>query len=198
MIDMFSETKTFIVSLGTEILKEKGEVAYNERKIKDELTDYTNREFIKFENIDRNYEIDFENLRVYIIEELIEDFRESLFGDIDKRERKRESIMERLYSYAQADSLEKKQYVKKILLNAYTIIQNYYETYIIKSGDLYLANKIVDEIHKDVKQQKAELVDALSKNISFAHNSQPDILMVQHGDKNQQIGQVDNLIINND
>ena len=127
MIDMLSETKNFIVSIGTEILKEKGEVAYNERNIKDELTNYTDRELINYENIDRNCEIDFESLRIYIIEELIVDFRQSLFGDIDKRERTKESIIERLYSYTQADSIEQKQYVTKIFINAYTIIQNYYE-----------------------------------------------------------------------
>lgn len=198
MIDMLSETKSFIVSIGIEALKEKGEVAYNERKIKDELTDYTNREYINFENIDRNCEIDFENLRVYIIEELIEEFRESLFGDINKRERTKESIIERLYAYVQANSLEKKQYVEKIFSNAYTIIQNYYETYMIKHSDLYLAKKVVDDIHEDIKQQNIELVESLSKNISFVQNQQPDTLMVQYSDKSQQIGQVGNLIINND
>ena len=151
-MDLFGEAKDFIVSIGTEILKEKGEVAYNERKIKNELTEYTNRELKNFENIDRNREIDFENLKVYIIEKLIGDFRESLYGDIDKREQRKKSILECLYACAQADSYEKKQYVEKIFINAYVIIENYYDKYIVKSENIYLATKIVDDVHKDIKK----------------------------------------------
>ena len=197
MLDLLGEAKDFIVSIGTETLKEKGEIAYNERKIKSELMDYTNRELKNFENIDRNYEIDFENLKVYIIEKLIGDFRESLYGDIDKREQRKKSILECLYSCVQADSYEKKQYVEKIFFNAYAIIENYYDTYIVKSEYVYLANKIVDDVHKDVKKY-LELVDSSLKGISPERNQQPNISMVQYGDKNQQIGQVSSLIINND
>ena len=188
MVDLLGEAKDFIVSIGTETLKEKGEIAYNERKIKSELMDYTNRELKNFENIDRNYEIDFENLKVYIIEKLIGDFRESLYGDIDKREQRKKSILECLYSCVQADSYEKKQYVEKIFFNAYAIIENYYDTYIV--------NKIVDDVHKDVKKY-LELVDSSLKDISQERNQQPNISMVQYGDKNQQIGQVSTLIVNN-
>lgn len=197
MVDLLGEAKDFIVSIGTETLKEKGEIAYNERKIKCELMDYTNRELKNFENIDRNYEIDFENLKVYIIEKLIGDFRESLYGDIDKREQRKKSILECLYSCVQADSYEKKQYVEKIFFNAYAIIENYYDTYIVKSEYVYLANKIVDDVHKDVKKY-LELVDSSLKDISSERNQQPNISMVQYGGKNQQIGQVSSLIINND
>lgn len=196
MVDLLGEAKDFIVSIGTETLKEKGEIAYNERKIKSELMDYTNRELKNFENIDRNYEIDFENLKVYIIEKLIGDFRESLYGDIDKREQRKKSILECLYSCVQADSYEKKQYVEKIFFNAYAIIENYYDTYIVKSEYVYLANKIVDDVHKDVKKY-LELVDSSLKDISQERNQQPNISMVQYGDKNQQIGQVSALIVNN-
>lgn len=197
MVDLLAEAKDFIVSIGTETLKEKGEIAYNERKIKSELMDYTNRELKNFENIDRNYEIDFENLKVYIIEKLIGDFRESLYGDIDKREQRKKSILECLYSCVQADSYEKKQYVEKIFFNAYAIIENYYDTYIVKSEYVYLANKIVDDVHKDVKKY-LELVNSSLKDISPEQKQQPNISMVQKGDKNQQIGQVSSLIINND
>ncbi|MDE6530292.1 MAG: hypothetical protein K2K96_05895 [Lachnospiraceae bacterium] len=197
MVDLIGEAKDFIVSIGTETLKEKGEIAYNERKIKSELMDYTNRELKNFENIDRNYEIDFENLKVYIIEKLIGDFRESLYGDIDKREQRKKSILECLYSCVQADSYEKKQYVEKIFFNAYAIIENYYDTYIVKSEYVYLANKIVDDVHKDVKKY-LELVDSSLKGISPERNQQSNISMVQYGDKNQQIGQISSLIINND
>ena len=196
MVDLLGEAKDFIVSIGTETLKEKGEIAYNERKIKSELMDYTNRELKNFENIDRNYEIDFENIKVYIIEKLIGDFRESLYGDIDKREQRKKSILECLYSCVQADSYEKKQYVEKIFFNAYAIIENYYDTYIVKSEYVYLANKIVDDVHKDVKKY-LELVDSSLKDISQERNQQPNISMVQYGDKNQQIGQVSTLIVNN-
>ncbi len=197
MVDLLAEAKDFIVSIGTETLKEKGEIAYNERKIKSELMDYTNRELKNFENVDRNYEIDFENLKVYIIEKLIGDFRESLYGDIDKREQRKKSILECLYSCVQADSYEKKQYVEKIFFNAYAIIENYYDTYIVKSEYVYLANKIVDDVHKDVKKY-LELVNSSLKDISPEQKQQPNISMVQYGDKNQQIGQVSSLIINND
>lgn len=103
-MDLLGEAKDFIVSIGTETLKEKGEKAYNEKKIKSDLIDYINRELKNFECIDINYEIDFENLKKYIIENLIADFRESLYGDIEKREQRKESILECLCSYAKADS----------------------------------------------------------------------------------------------
>ena len=77
MTDIFNEAKDFIVSIGTETLKEKGENIYNEKKIQNELMDYTDRELMHFENIDRNREIDIGGLKQYIIEKLIEDFRDS-------------------------------------------------------------------------------------------------------------------------
>jgi len=196
MKDKFGLTKDFIVSIGTEALKEKGEIVYNERKIKNELLDYTNRELTNFENIDRNCEFDFEKLKKYIIEELIEDFRKSLYGDIDKRECEKESIIQCLYSYVEANNREKKQYVERIFLNAYAIIENYYETHIVKSENMYLANKIVDDIHKDMKQC-FDVTNSLVKNFTSSQNNQANISMVQCGDKNQQIGQVTNLTINN-
>lgn len=196
-MDLLGEAKDFIVSIGTETLKEKGEKAYNEKKIKSDLIDYINRELKNFECIDINYEIDFENLKKYIIENLIADFRESLYGDIEKREQRKESILECLCSYAKADSYEKKQYVKNIFLNAYNIIQNYYDRCIVKLENVYLANKIVDDVHKDIKKC-LELVNSLPNDASPVQNLSPNISMVQHGDKNQQIGQVSNLIINND
>ncbi len=196
-MDFLDGAKDFIVSIGTETLKEKGEVAYNERKIKNELVDYTNRELRNFENVDRNFEIDFENLKTYIIEKLIIDFRESLYGDIDKREQRKNNILECLYSCVQADSYEKKQYVKKIFINAYAIIENYYNTYIVKSECLYLANRIVDDVHKDI-ERCLEFASSLPKNNTYESNQHHNISMVQYGDKNQQIGQVTNLVINND
>ena len=173
-MDLLGEAKDFIVSIGTETLKEKGEKAYNEKKIKSDLIDYINS-----------------------IENLIADFRESLYGDIEKREQRKESILECLCSYAKADSYEKKQYVKNIFLNAYNIIQNYYDRCIVKLENVYLANKIVDDVHKDIKKC-LELVNSLPNDASPVQNLSPNISMVQHGDKNQQIGQVSNLIINND
>lgn len=196
MIELLGEAKDFIVSIGTETLKEKGEVVYNERKIKNELMDYTNRELKNYENIDRNCEIDFENLRVYIIEKLLGDFRESLYGDIDKREQRKRNMLECLYSCVQADSYKKKQYVERLFLNACAIIENYYDTYIVKSEYVYLANKIVDDVHKDMKKC-LEIAGSLSKDASSVQSQQPDISMIQHGDKSQQIGKVSKLIINN-
>ena len=43
-MDLLGEAKDFIVSIGTETLKEKGEKAYNEKKIKSDLIDYISRE----------------------------------------------------------------------------------------------------------------------------------------------------------
>lgn len=197
MVDLLDEVKDFIVSIGTETLKKNGEETYNERQIRNELLNYTNRELKNFENIDRNYEIDFENLKVYIVEKLIGYFRESIYGDIDKKEQKKKNILECLYSCVQADSYEKKQYVEKIFFNAYAIIENYYNTYIIKSEYAYLANRIVDDVHKDMKKC-LDLVGSIQKDTSQAQNQQPNISMIQYGDKNQQIGQVSNLVINND
>lgn len=196
MTDIFNEAKDFIVSIGTETLKEKGENIYNEKKIQNELMDYTDRELMHFENIDRNREIDIGGLKQYIIEKLIEDFRDSLYGDIEERERKKTSILECLYSYVQADNQEKKQYVNQIFLNAYTIIEKYYETNILNSESIYLAKKIVDDIHQDIKQC-LDVVNSLQKDIS-AQTQQTNIFMIQHGEKNRQFGQVTNLTINNE
>lgn len=195
MADIVSEVKDLIVSIGTETLKEKGENLYNEKKIQNELMEYTNRELIHFENIDRNREIDIERLKKYIIEKLIEDFRNSLYGNIEEREQKKVSILECLYSYVQANNNEKKQYVNQIFLNAYTIIEKYYETHIVKSENIYLAKKIVDDVHKDMKQC-LDTINSLQKEIS-TQDHQAGIFMIQSGDKNQQIGQVTTLTINN-
>lgn len=128
MTDIFNEAKDFIVSIGTETLKEKGENIYNEKKIQNELMDYTDRELMHFENIDRNREIDIGGLKQYIIEKLIEDFRDSLYGDIEERERKKTSILECLYSYVQADNQEKKQYVNQILAEKHMVYHCYIKT----------------------------------------------------------------------
>lgn len=193
---MFDKAKDFIVSIGTETLKKKGEVLYDERRIKNELMDYTDRELVNFENIDKDCEIDFENLKVYIIEKLIGDFRKSLYGDIDQREQRKKGMLECLYACVQANDCKKKQYVEKIFLNAYAIIENYYETYIVASENIYLANKIVNDIHKDMKKC-IDVVNSLAEDSYFAQNQQPNISMVQYGNNNQQIGQTTNLTINN-
>lgn len=95
-----------------------------------------------------------------------------------------------------ADSSEKKQYVETIFFNAYRIIENYYETQMVRAEDMYLANKIVDAVHKDIQQSLAASIP--SESISSPKNCQPQISMVQYGDKSQQIGQVSNLTIIND
>lgn len=196
MNGILNETRELIAAVGTEALKEKGEVAYNERKIKSELTDYADRELRNFENIDRNYEIDFESLKVYMTEKLMGNFKEALYGESETREQRKDSMLESLYSYVQADTYEKKQYVKKIFVNACKIIESYYETHILKSENLYLANKIADDLRKDI-QKCADVTASLSKDIASVQNKQPAVSMVQHGDHNTQIGQVSSLTINN-
>lgn len=197
MMNLLDEIKDLIVSIGTETLKEKGEVLYNEKLMKNELVAYTDRELERFENIDRTCEIDFEKLKVYIIENLIGEFRESLYGDSEKREQKKKSMLERLYFFAQADSYKKRRYVEKIFSNAYDIIENYYYTNIVKAEYVYLANKIVDDVHEDMKRC-LEHLKSESQDVSSVQNQLPTISMTQYGEKNQQIGQVVNLIINNE
>lgn len=196
MAGNINETLNFIASIGAEALKEKGTNIYNEQKIKKELMVFTDKESMHFEKIDRNCEFDFENLRTYIIENLIGDFRQALYGDNNKRRQLKESMLECLYSHVQADSFEKKQYVEAIFLNAYKIIERYYETQMIKAEDMYLANKVVDAVHKDIQQSLAGSIP--SESISSPKICQPQISMVQYGDKSQQIGQVSNLTIIND
>lgn len=197
MVNFLGEIKDFIVSVGTETLKEKGKTIYNEKQIKNELVAYTDRELKKFENIDRTCEIDFEKLKIFIIKNLIGEFRETLYGDGKKREQRKKSMLERLYFYAQADSYKKRKYVEKIFFNAYDIIENYYYTYIVKAEYVYLANKIVDDVHEDMKRC-LEHLKSESQDVSSVQNQLPTISMTQYGEKNQQIGQVVNLKINNE
>jgi len=196
MADMFNEVKEFVVAVGTEALKERGEKVYNEKKIKNELMKYAGSELKNFENIDRNCEIDFGYLKVYLTERLMGDFKEALYGESDIREQRKASILERLYSCTQADTNEKKQYVSRIFMNACDIIEKYYETQVIKFESLYLANKVTDEIHRDIKQCTDATV-SLSEKISSLQDKQPAVSMAQYGNNNQQIGQVSSLTINN-
>ena len=196
MNNVFDNIQDFIVSIGMEALRKKGEILYSEKKIKNELIEYVGREMETFEDIDRIYEIDFDSLKIYFIDRFIEDFRQSLYGDIKRREQKSASIIDYLCSYVHADSPAKRKYVQQVLEGAFTIINKYYETYILQSENLYLANKIVDEIHQDIVQSMEHKDEILKRNPS-KQNAACNISMNQYGERNQQIGQVTSLTINN-
>lgn len=196
MNNVLDNIQDFIVSIGMEALKKNGEVLYNEKKIKNELIEYVGREMEIFEDIDRIYEIDFDSLKIYFIERFIEDFRQSLYGDIKRREQKSASIIDYLCSYVHADSPAKREYVQRVLEGAFKIIKNYYEIHIVQSENLYLANKIVDEIHQDIVQSMEHKDEILKRN-SSKQNAGCNISMNQYGERNQQIGQVTRLTINN-
>lgn len=193
-MSFINDIQDVIVSTGFEVLKEKGQLKYNDHIIKNELEEYVKREFDNFETVDLDKEIDFENMRIYIIEELLDSFKKCLFGNVNEREQSKKNTIKHLCSYAHADTKEKRQYVENIFTTACKIINHYYETRIIKTEDLYLADKIVDEIHKDLENG---FKDALSqKTVLPTQNEQPAISMVQYGDNSHQIEHVSRLTIN--
>lgn len=158
--------KDFIVSLGTDILKEHGNEKYNEQTIKKELKKYIELQFSDYVKTDRDKEIDFESLYQYISKEFIEDFRECLYGKTIQREQKLDTIILCLCEKVSADTELKKEYVTNIVKNAYTIISYFYETKIIDSKSLYLANRIVEDVSGEVRNDLNKIGETITNDVT--------------------------------
>ena len=163
MLNMKEEFQNIVISIGTDVLMENGKKNYNEKKIREELREYISMQSFNFEFVDKDIEIDFESLRAYFSHNLIKNFKECLLGERAQREQKLDSIIACLCERVQANTTKKKDYVAYIVQSAYQIISYFYETKIISSEDLYLTNKVIDSVNKDMTKQFDNLNSSLAE-----------------------------------
>lgn len=116
----------FVAEMGFNTMVHKFKNKMSDKELKERIQLYVDRQEKIHEISTYQQEIDFQGLMDYIQGSMMVDIQTRLFGNREERRVARENISNKALAYSQADTIEAKKYVKKVLCTTCDILREFY------------------------------------------------------------------------
>lgn len=152
----------YVAVLGLDAVKERVHKKFDEKKLREELISYIERQRKYNEMCSLAEEIDFQGLVEYIQDSLLDQTGVRIFDpNRKKRGQARQEIVDSAISFSQANTDEAKYRVSKSISICLDIIRGFYEEHHLSVKDYLLADMIVDAVVEEVHEAQITTVEAV-------------------------------------
>ena len=153
-----------VIDLGLAVVKDRAIDAVQQKKVKNEIRAFMEREAKYNEYASREEEIDFEGLYNYVTNHLVEDVKVRLFGRASERLAATQMIIAKSVYYAKTKTPRSAQRVKKLILKAIEILSRFYRIRVNRDL-LFISSEIVDSIEEISANQHKEQASIIANTI---------------------------------
>ena len=164
----------FAVNLGVEIAKDKITDVSVEKQVRQQLTEYLEKQKKLNESIGLEEEIDFEELYQYITQNMMDDIKKRFWGEKHERRQARETIIQKACSFASSNTKLSIKRVMKIVSDVTDILSNYYRNKTNKEL-LFVKGEIEDtvieqgeETRRLVKEETKQLKEVITSETTMS------------------------------
>lgn len=157
----------FMITLGSNFIKEKCEDKRLQEKMRLRLAEYIDRKRKENEFCSMAEEIDFQEIADYIQNELIDDARARLFCNKQEREDARQTIISKTRAYAKAKTGLGEQRAIKLVNDALNILHTFFER-TMSDESRFLAATVVDDITSELDELGNKLDTTIDANVRLA------------------------------
>ena len=184
-----------LLNLGVGVAKSKINKKIDEQRLKKDLEEFiiSEKKYFDLSSIDE--EFDFEGLLNYVVNNLIEDTKTSVFSKSRKeREKAHQTIINKGLQFSQADTEESKDKVNKLITNCINIIRNFYKKQITIKEYLLCSETLDDGIENitDKIDESRELVLSSQKELA-EYSSDNFVRLVNNNQLNLAETKINNL-----
>lgn len=157
----------FMINLGSNFITEKCEDKRLQEKMRSRLAEYIDRKRKENEFCSLAEEIDFQKIADYIQNELTDDARVRLFGNVQEREEARQMIISKTRAYAKAKTSLGEQRAIKLVNDALKKLRTFFERN-MSDESRFLAATVVDDITSELDELGNKLGTTIDANVRLA------------------------------
>jgi len=158
--------KDYFVGIGMDILKDTTISAVQLRELRKRLEEYVARQNRINYHCTKEEELDFAGLAKYISNDLCEDVKMRLFGNIKERRMARATIISKAEEYSKAKTSLSVKRACKFTEGAVDILRSFYKKKVNRELALMAAQieeDVIESITEEMKHQTKKIIDGMDK-----------------------------------